>query len=395
MSSEISVFDNILPLPYRVISLVVFGSWLWLLTLRISNQVGINILSLLNFNELPITNLNLALLSANHEKTCVNISLASIFSYIIFQSFHDKNVESLSLFDIIPLITLGVIFYILLKPDSICGERLLSTFKRVLKGNIDQSIRTNDILISDTLTSYSKTLIDFSIYVCHIVDFETCLPKNKGSTINRSCGDSILLDSIIGLIPTFIRLRQCFIEYEKSNRRNKSHLLNFIKYSTNIPILVIGLIMKIKKIDLTKLWILAALINSTYSFIWDINNDWNLNLFKKIIFGGYKNDGVLRLKLHYNFKLFYYIAIILDFALRYIWVLKFLPSSTENSTIFYIFLASLYSSEVGLYSLQVLEVFRRWIWVFIKIEVDFININPLEHKTNINIELNTLKNLEE
>lgn len=392
MSEAVDVFDNILPLPYRVISLVVLGSWLWLLTLKISNYVGINLIGLLNFDEIPSTNLNITNLINNHEKTSINVSLVFFVSYISFILFHNQEIETLTIFDILPLLTLVGVFYILLKPNNVGSKRLLISFKRVLKGNTDQSIRTNDILLSDTLTSYSKTLIDFSIYLCHIFNFETCLPKTKGSTINRSCGDSILLESLIGGIPTFIRLRQCYIEYQNSGRRNKGHLLNFIKYSTNIPLLVISLVMKTKKSDLTKWWVVAALLNSTYSFIWDVNNDWNLNLFKKIIFGGYKNDGVLRLKLHYNFKLFYYVAIWLDFQFRYIWALKFLPPSDGNSTLFYIFLTSLYTSEFGLYMLQSIEIFRRWIWVFIKVEVDFINMNPLEHRNDpTGIELNTLK----
>lgn len=392
MPQETDIFDNILPLPYRVISLIVLGSWLWLLTLKISNNVGINITSLLKIDESPTsTNLTIAQIMHNHEKSSINISLLFVTSYIIFTLFHDQNIESLTIFDFLPLLTIMAIFYTLLKPNNLGSKRLLSSFKRILKGNIDQSIRTNDILLSDTLTSYSKILIDFAIYMCHIINFETCLPKSKGSTINRSCGDSILLESLVGVIPTLIRLRQCFIEYKISNQRNKTHLLNFIKYSTNIPILIISLIIKIKKTDkLTKIWVLASLINSTYSFIWDVNNDWDLKFFQKFIYG--KNDhGVLRLKLHYNFKLFYYIAILLDFQFRYIWVLKFSPKY-ENANLFWNFLSCLYTTEFGLYCLQTIEIFRRWIWVFIKVEVDFINMNPLEYrKDHDSIELDSLK----
>jgi len=395
--SEIDTFDNVLPLPYRVISLVVLGSWLWLLTLKISNKVGINIQILLKLDDdisNSITNLTINSLIQNHERTNVNISIISIISYLIFQLFHNKEIESLTIFDIIPLITLFIIFYILLKPNNFGSKRLFTSFKRILKGKIDQSIRTNDILLSDTLTSYSKILIDFSIYLCHIINFETCLPKISGTKINRSCGDSILLESLIGIIPTMIRLKQCLFEYKNSGKRNTSHLLNFLKYSTNIPILIISLIIKIKKIQLTKLWIFASIINSTYSFIWDVNNDWNLNLFKKLIFnGGHNNNNdILRVKLHYNFKFFYYIAIILDFAFRFIWICKFLPNFNNNSSFFYIFISSLFNTEFGLYSLQIIEILRRWIWVFIKIEVDYINLNPLDsHKIGTSIELGNLQ----
>ncbi|CCH46833.1 putative membrane protein [Wickerhamomyces ciferrii] len=372
-------FDNILPLPYRIISLLLLGSWLWLIILKISFKYNINLIQLLKINELSSSILEQKELYTRHEKTCINISLISIISYLISQFLHNKDIESITIWDFLPILIILIIAFQLIKPNNHGSKRLISTFNRILRGKISQNLRTNDILLSDTLTSYSKILIDLAIYSCHLINNKTCLPKSTGPTLSRTCGESIMLDSLIGLIPTFIRLKQCLWEYKLSNFRNKLHLLNFFKYSTNLPIVILGVYIRFYQIQLTKFWVFLALINSSYTFIWDINNDWNLNLLK------FDLRNLLRSKIIYN-KVFYGFAIIIDFLLRFIWIWKFLSPATENSSWFYSWISSLFSSEFGIFSLEILEILRRFIWILIKLEVDYINLDPIK-----DIELNELK----
>lgn len=371
-SEEVNMdFDGLIPLPYRVNCCILLGSWLWLLTIRILNHVELDFTAVLK-----IDSHNYYL---SHERTTVNMTIVSIATFLTHLMFRDNTAEELSLFDFIPLFTILINLYLLLKPNNMGSKRLLSTFRRIIVGNIDQQLRTNDILLSDTLTSYSKVLIDFSIYLCHLINFQSCLPNYKQSNnVNRHCGDSVLLDFVIGAIPTLIRLKQCFYEYKVSNFRNKTHLFNFIKYSTNLPNLVLGIILKLdpakKQTSLYQLSLLALIVNSTYSFYWDINNDWNLDLFRNFN----SNFNILRSNLFYkNFKKFYYLAIISDCCFRYIWLLKLYPMTSD-----------LFNSEFGIFLFQIFELIRRWIWVFIKIEVDYINIMVNERKDTV-----TLNNL--
>lgn len=92
-------------------------------------------------------------------------------------------------------------------------------------------------------------------------------------------------------------------------------------------------------------------MNSTYSFIWDIKMDWHLELFDGlflVVSGKKTSHSVVS---NYRFQILrkqlalprpiYYIAIIIDFILRYIWILKLFIINEElkkrklNSFIFF------------------------------------------------------------
>jgi hypothetical protein len=183
-----------------------------------------------------------------------------------------------------------------------------------------------------------------------------------------------MLDTLVGSIPNFIRLAQCYKEWKVTG--DPIHLWNFAKYTSNIPVLLIGLLMRTRE-GYTQLWILFAFFNSCYTFYWDVTNDWQFGLFKK-------TNLFLRSKLHYIFNSFYYTVIFLDFVGRFIWVTKFLPSSTESSSLFYLGITSLFSSESGWFTLEIIEILRRWLWVLVKVEVDYINM------ANRDVEMNNM-----
>lgn len=362
--------DDLLPLPFRILALLVLGAWLWLLTLRIASTRNINLTYLLKLD--PSTQL-----TTQHELRCVNVTITSVATYLLYSLLHDSTTQELTLWDVLPLFAIAWTLHQLCSPRT---SRLSTSLARVFKGGINRDIRTNDIVLSDTLTSYSKVLVDLAVYICHLYNFQTCLPKNTGPTLDRKCGEQVLLDTMVGSIPNFIRLSQCMQEWRVTG--DSMHLWNFLKYSSNIPVLVTGLLMR-QRDGYTGIWVFFAMLNSGYSFWWDINNDWNLNLFK---FGHRTvGDDWLRVKLHYDIREFYYLAIIFDFIGRFVWVAKFLPSPEKGDTIFYIGATMLFSTESGWFALEVLEILRRWVWVFIKLEVDYITLT-----NNKDVEMNSL-----
>ncbi|KAH3674355.1 hypothetical protein WICMUC_003381 [Wickerhamomyces mucosus] len=354
--SSAEIFDNVLPLPYRVLTLILLASWLWLLILRLTQKYQINLIQILKLDT-P----NLAQLIANHEKTSLNITLLTLSSYLFYVILH-KYFEWEILWNVTPLVIMIVMISHITR-----SLRVLETVKRVLRGNIDSiNIRTNDILLSDTLMSYQKVLIDLGIYLCHLINFKSCMPNDQ-TNIDRTCGQSVALEFFIGGLPVFIRLKQCAYEYRLSNFIQKDHLFNFGKYLTGLIFLAITIFLS-NHPHYGKIWKIVAFINSCYSFYWDLNKDWGL--FK---------TGSLRTRRVYPIY-YYYSIIAIDFFARFVWVLKL-----SSKDIFINVL--LYQSESGIFILQLLEILRRFLWVILKIENDYINLNLLDKRS---IELSVL-----
>lgn len=102
--------------------------------------------------------------------------------------------------------------------------------------------------------------------------------------------------------------------------------------------------------------IFSSILSSCYSYIWDIRMDWGL--FET-------NTGeytLLRDEIVYSSTTYYYIAIIEDFVLRFGWALSL--SLTEMGYI---------HGDLMVSVLSPLEVFRRFIWNFFRLENEHLN----------------------
>ena len=155
-------------------------------------------------------------------------------------------------------------------------------------------------------------------------------------------------------------------------------LLNACKYASAFPVIILSALQgrfgdphnhgTTDKGDLTHAWMspdtlfrvwgLSVLVNSLFSFWWDITNDWGLHLFlPSRLKASVSNTTILRRILLLPDPTIYYLIIVLDLILRFTWSLK-LSSH----------LHSIHEIEMGIFMLEALEVMRRWIWVYVRIE---------------------------
>ena len=109
--------------------------------------------------------------------------------------------------------------------------------------------------------------------------------------------------------------------------------------------------------------LLAALINSLYSFWWDITNDWGFDLLRSKSTQG---EGVrphpfgLRTRLLYPLP-YYPFIVLANLILRLTWSVKLslhLHSHSEGSGI--------------IFWTEVAELVRRWMWVFLRVEWEIL-----------------------
>lgn len=136
--------------------------------------------------------------------------------------------------------------------------------------------------------------------------------------------------------------------------------------------------------------LLSAVLNSLYSFWWDITKDWGLSLFyphntlrledlsylpfdprrslpqpsdsirststRKTI-----QPGLRKTLLLFRSPLPYYCAILINFVLRLTWSIKLSPH-----------LHRVAERELGIFTLEILEILRRWMWVYFRVEWETI-----------------------
>lgn len=114
--------------------------------------------------------------------------------------------------------------------------------------------------------------------------------------------------------------------------------------------------------------IFFSIVNSLYSLYWDVVVDWHL--FQKTSRGNSSSSRFLRPNLHFSHTIVYYAAILIDAVLRLSWTIKVtLLYRLVRATLYNDLMPSSIGIDVGL---KVLELVRRWVWVFFRVEREWV-----------------------
>lgn len=277
------------------------------------------------------------------------------------------------------LVALVALFWVPLRNLPGNGRRrFLAILRRVSVGGIAEAKdgKFGDILLADVLTSYAKVGGDVFVTLCMFF-------SSGGSSTdkpNRNCGGTVIVPLLMA-VPSVIRFRQCIIEYLRVSRAPYSeasgwggqHLANALKYSTAFPVLIISSLQRSAEAaglpaatGLYRAWLVAVTVNSLYSFYWDVTKDWDLTLFTPAsreprALASPVYPWGLRERLVFRLPNLYYAAIVLDLLLRFTWSMKLSPHLDQFS-----------SWESGIFVVEFLEVFRRWVWIFFRTETEWI-----------------------
>lgn len=317
------------------------------------------------------------------------LSIASAASLLVFWLFTRHDPRRVIDYDWLPmsnLLVLAILFCVPLRRFSLpqAGRsRLLQTLRRISVGGLAETKdgKFGDIILADALTSYAKVLAD--LFVCLCMFFFGGRDGSATARPDRGCGGALLVPLIMAL-PSAIRLRQCLIEFLRVRRTSfreptagwgGQHLANAAKYSTAFPVIVLGAMMRNRQDDnggspgLFRAWVAASLLNSLYSFYWDVAKDWDLTLFSKDRDLPDHPYGLRRTLLVHRPPV-YYAVIVIDLVLRCTWMVKLSPRMDKFSDF-----------ESSIFLIQFLEVFRRWVWIFFRVETEWIrnSVTSLGH----------------
>ncbi|OAL30077.1 hypothetical protein AYO20_08981 [Fonsecaea nubica] len=373
---EVDSFSLVLPLPYRVAIIIVLGIWAWGLNLHYLHLIKIDVPALIRYPPRQAEH--------HHHSTyrlASFLSIPLIASLLLFWAVTRGDRQAVLRWQILPqsyLLLLVVCFLLPLKRMSRSGRlHFLRSLKRISLGGLAevQDGKFGDILLADVLTSYAKVLGDLFVATCMLLDRKT----SSTAKPNRGCGGAYLVPLIIS-IPSMIRLRQCLIEYYRVRRSQSTssgwggqHLANALKYFSAFPVIILSALQRgydptksnLSEAGLFRLWMFFVFVNSFYSFYWDVAKDWDLSLFSS---SRERNNpeypwGLRRYR-YFHAKEVYYSAIIIDFLLRCTWSFKLSPHLDHFNDL-----------EGGIFLMELLEVLRRWIWIFFRVETEWVRNN--------------------
>ncbi|XP_070531620.1 xenotropic and polytropic retrovirus receptor 1 homolog isoform X1 [Ptychodera flava] len=279
-------------------------------------------------------------------------ALAYLFSYMIHIPAFSN-----------PLALVGLMVVFLINPTRTLYHRARFWLLRVL-GRIFLApffpVGFADFWLADQLNSLVTVLLDLQYSVC----FYAFTVDWLKSTNNVECYSySYGIRSVVASLPAWWRFAQCLRRYRDS-KQAFPHLVNAGKYSTTFFVVLFSSLAAVYKGNYNHakynpyfyLWIISAVISSCYALTWDIKMDWGLLD---------KNAGenrFLREEIVYPYKAYYYAAVLEDFILRFAWTL-----TVSVGELGY------FDSDILVTILAPLEVFRRFIWNFFRLENEHLN----------------------
>ncbi|XBI11413.1 hypothetical protein VPH35_138477 [Triticum aestivum] len=146
-----------------------------------------------------------------------------------------------------------------------------------------QAITFPDFFLADIFTSMSKVFSDLERSVCRMVNRQVAtIAWFEADSI---CGSHSIAIPLVLVLPYLCRFFQCIRQYKDT--KEKSCLLNALKYSTAVPVIFLSALKYHVFPDqwvsfYRPLWLISGVINSLYSFYWDIKRDWDLSILTRI-----------------------------------------------------------------------------------------------------------------
>ncbi|KDR07686.1 xenotropic and polytropic retrovirus receptor 1 [Zootermopsis nevadensis] len=217
-----------------------------------------------------------------------------------------------------------------------------------------------DFWLADQLNSLVSALLDFQFLICFYVRNGDWL--NAGETSECMERDWIVRP-IVNCLPAWFRFAQCLRRY-RDTKEAFPHLVNAGKYSSTFLVVLFGTLRSMyddgyeDSLDnpYLYLWVFASILSSCYAYTWDIKMDWGL--FDRSA----GENKFLREETVYSSTSFYYFAIVEDLVLRFSWAYSYALIEAE-----YI------SGDLMTSITSPLEVFRRFVWNFFRLENEHLN----------------------
>lgn len=226
-----------------------------------------------------------------------------------------------------------------------------------------QAIAFADFFVADILTSMSKVFSDLERSVCRMVHKQVA--TIAWFEADSVCGSHAVAIPIVLVLPYIFRFFQCLRQYKDT--REKTSLLNALKYSTAVPVIFLSALKYHVFPDswinfYRPLWLLSSVVNSLYSFYWDVTRDWDLSCFTRIF--KFSKPHLVS-QIIYGQKWVYLWVIGSNLILRCTWTYKLSAHLRHN--------------HLTVFAITALEIFRRFQWAFFRVENEWNKMNSKQN----------------
>ncbi|XP_073121341.1 uncharacterized protein [Henckelia pumila] len=341
---------------YNPLLLVTMMVWLWGINLWVFSQANVGYAKIFDLDQSHLT----------HKEiwTCAVwmtiIVPTSMTAYLYLYSHGEVTLAASQ-----PVLLYAAVALTLMFPFHIfhLASRyfLLRTLWRILLPL--QAITFADFFLADILTSMSKVFSDLERSVCRMVHRQVA--TIAWFEADSVCGSHSVAIPIVLVLPYIFRFFQCLRQYKDT--REKSSLLNALKYSTAVPVIFLSALKYHVFPDkwtsvYRPLWLVSSVANSLYSFYWDVTRDWDLSCFTRIF--KFSKPHVLS-QLLYGRKWVYLWVLGSNLILRCTWTYKLSAHLRHNY--------------LTVFTITALEMLRRFQWVFFRVENEW---NKMNSKSN-------------
>ncbi|KAJ2557557.1 Signal transduction protein [Coemansia sp. RSA 1836] len=282
------------------------------------------------------------------EMSSVLFAIASVVLWANFALHIDSNSY------ICVYVLLGLILGLFLMPVNAfywtSRRWLIKSLWRILFSGFHR-VEFRDFFLGDEMCSLT--------YTFSMVLLLGCASANSWTNLDDVCNTTQWWSNAAFLmVPNTFRLLQCIRRYVDSGDAFP-HLANGAKYSSTI--ITIWLASANRIVGGTawrSVWVASAIANSCFTSLWDLLMDWGL-------FETRTKHRFLRSELKFERTWVYYAAIVTDVILRFVWITQISPS-------FFSFGHAVHSATVA-YIAAVLEVVRRFLWNFLRVENEHVS----------------------
>ncbi|XP_047306646.1 SPX and EXS domain-containing protein 1-like [Impatiens glandulifera] len=355
---------------YNPLLLVTLMVWLWGVNLWVFAQSNIGYAKMFDLDQNHLTHREIWKCA-----TWMTIIVPTSMTAYLYLYSHGE----VSLAASLPVLLYAAVAFLLIFPFDIfyLSSRyfMLRTFWRIVFPL--QAISFADFFLADILTSMSKVFSDLERSVCRMVHRQVA--TIAWFEADSVCGSHSVAIPIVLVLPYLFRLFQCLRQYKDTGERTT--LLNALKYSTAVPVIFLSALKYHVIPDkwtsfYRPLWLLSSILNSLYSFYWDVTRDWDLTCFTRI----FKfNKPHIFSHMLYGRKWVFFWVIGSNLILRCTWTYKLSAHLRHNY--------------LTLFTITALEMIRRFQWVFFRVENEW---NKTNSKSNSQIAMsNNLSNEEE